>query len=485
MMSKNLKENGIVIFALCAFAIYLALGVMHHEAWRDEWQSINIAKAAASLSDLYGRLRYEGHPVLWYLFTKAALSLHPSLTSVQILNCCIAIAAAGLVAFFAPWPLWLRVMAAFSGPAAWEFSVKARSYGLGWLILVAIALAIRRMKSRQKPWIIIVLASLALNTSLFTGIVAYSLVLGWLWEEYRFNIRSIILPISILAVVTAGSFFVMLPPSDCAFGLAPYDVNLAHVDELARRFTYALLPINYLFHVPFAFLIIIALALILAVLSTVCSNTGSLIALVSGWVITYVLILYKMIGFYPWHCWHFFMLVIAVGIAFGNGHEKSRKAIASLSVIAFLGLAEGVKEYVHDLNTSYSAAKKTAQAISGAGLAELPILVIPDEYVASLSGYLGKPLYSLTRNNMTYVIWNKQRLVNVNWLDRAINLANSSSTHSCLVSIPTPLNTSYISYIMTKPNIDFRLFGQYMADKGRAEHFSTNENYCVYLLHVI
>jgi len=483
---KEYRNPVIIVLALTAYTVYLALGVMHHAAWRDEWQSIHIVNAATSVSDLSTLLRYEGHPILWYLCTKVALILHPSLTSVQILNCSIALVTACLIALYAPWPLWLKLLSAFSGPMAWEFSIKARSYGLGWMLVVILALVIQRMNNRNKPWVIVFVATLAINTSIFTGLLACSLVAGWLWQEYRSNIRAVLLPIGTLALVIIGTFWLMIPPSDSAFGLAPLSIKLDKVDELTRCFAGTIMPIQYMATIPFLYLLLILAVVLLLLAGAICANAGSLIALISGWSATYVFILVKMNGCYPWHYWHFFALPFAVGIAFGRKHDTLHKGVVALAIVAFLGLGEGIKEYVHDWNTTYSAAKDAAQAISRAGLRDIPVLVMPDYFIPSLSGYLGKPLYDVTSNcKISYITWNKSRLKNVNWFYRAIELAGNDVSRSCLVSFPAPLSQNDISAVMTVPKINFTLFGQYVSAEGLEGRFASSEDYYMYILQIV
>src|SRR6266700_449498 len=52
---------------LVVAATATAVGLHAHAMWFDELQAWNIARASHSLQDLFANLRYEGHPVLWYL----------------------------------------------------------------------------------------------------------------------------------------------------------------------------------------------------------------------------------------------------------------------------------------------------------------------------------------------------------------------------------------------------------------------------------
>jgi hypothetical protein len=478
-MKITIRDRFIIFSALLAFGIYIALGVAHHEAWRDEWQAINIARAASSLPDLFERLRYEGHPALWYLCIQAVWAVFPSLVSVQVLNGSFAVAAAGLIGFLAPWPLWLRLMVALTGPAAWESSVKARSYGLGWLIIVALALLLRRPESRSKAWFVALLATLALNTSLFTGFVAFSLVGGWLWEVFRAQrLRLVLPPMALLAAAALGTFVLTLPPADASFGhLSKYDIT-----GLVRVFATALLPSVGLDSTYLPVVLLVAIAIVYFSFSSLCANAGARVALALGWLSTLLFIFFKIIA-RPWHQWHLFLLPFAVAIAFERREKIPRNSCVLLAILALLGLNCGFREYIHDWKTTYSAAEATAQAIKAKGLADLPIVVFPPNYISSLEGYLGKPLYDGScKEELTYIVWRAHTESVVDTITCADKLARTSYAHKSLLTLPTPLQDSILTELAARNKIRLSHVGSYVADQGEKQRFSTEESYHVYML---
>ena len=48
------------------YAVFIMLGIVNHEPWRDEAQAWLIVRDAG-FTDLFSILRTEGHPPLWYL----------------------------------------------------------------------------------------------------------------------------------------------------------------------------------------------------------------------------------------------------------------------------------------------------------------------------------------------------------------------------------------------------------------------------------
>ena len=58
--------------------------------WFDELQAWNIARASHSLGDLYTNLRYEGHPILWYLPLYALTRFTGNPHSMQVVQWAVA-----------------------------------------------------------------------------------------------------------------------------------------------------------------------------------------------------------------------------------------------------------------------------------------------------------------------------------------------------------------------------------------------------------
>ncbi len=485
MTKIMLRDNLITVFALCAYAIYLGFGFVNHEAWRDEWQAINIARSFTSLPDLYGRLRYEGHPALWFLAIRSVWEVYPALISVQILNGLFAVSAGALVAFFSPWPLWLRLLAAFTGPAAWEYSIKARGYGLGWLLVVILALLLRRPESRAKPWLVVFLAILCLNTTVFSGIIAFALVAGWLWNAVcGKRLREYLAPMSLLTAASLVTLLLARPPVGAALGLAPEKVVNDGVVALGTMFAVALLPCHGLPWDYLSYVVAAAAIMVVFCFRDLCSGSPARVALACGWVACVLFVVYKS-GVQPWYLWHVFLLPFAVSIAFEHRKALPGSALVVLALLAVPGLNAGIREYLHDRATAYSAAKSAAEGIRDAGLSDLPVVVYPDYFIASLSGYLDKPVYEgACRGPESYVLWLYKRAGESESLKCAVDLAHRNPARKSLFSHPDILREDAISELSTRYGVSISAVGTYLADAGTDYRFGTEEHFNLYLLTV-
>jgi hypothetical protein len=163
-------------FAAAVTALYAAIvvwGSVHHEPWRDEVVPLSIARQARSLAQLAEPLRFEGHPILWYLVLWSGWAV---VGQTWVLKAASVAAAVGAVLLLnrSPLPWWIRLTFTFSFFPLYQYSVVSRGYCLVMLLLFAFcALYPRR---REHPLALaLVLAALA-NTEAFGFIVVVGAV---------------------------------------------------------------------------------------------------------------------------------------------------------------------------------------------------------------------------------------------------------------------------------------------------------------------
>jgi hypothetical protein len=120
-------------------AVYAAVviwTVAHHEPWRDEVVPLSIARRAHSLAELAAPLKFEGHPILWYLLLWLGYGL---VHQTWILKAAGIGSAIGAVFLFnrSPLPWCLRYAFTFSFFPLYQYSVISRGYTLEMLLLFA------------------------------------------------------------------------------------------------------------------------------------------------------------------------------------------------------------------------------------------------------------------------------------------------------------------------------------------------------------
>ncbi len=163
---------------LVAASALLAVCIGAHAMWFDEVQAWNIARASHSLGDLFANLRYEGHPVVWYLPLFALTRVTGNPRAMQALEWAIVTATYAVILFKAPFRLGVRAAIIGGYFVTYEYGVISRSYSLELLFLVgALVLLARPRPAWGRVAVLLVLLTW---TSLAGGVlaIALGLVLG-------------------------------------------------------------------------------------------------------------------------------------------------------------------------------------------------------------------------------------------------------------------------------------------------------------------
>ncbi|HEY8061791.1 MAG TPA: hypothetical protein VID74_03285 [Gemmatimonadales bacterium] len=164
------------------FAGYIAIVVFaaaHHEMWRDEVRALSVARDA-SLQGLFGELRYDGHPAVWYLLLRAGYFLTGSRLVLPVMSLMVAAVAVYLLLRFAPFSWPQKILLVLGVFPLFEYSVVARNYGIGMLLIIVLAIRYPDRLRRPIAWGL-VLALLA-NTSAHAAVVAVAVLAGTGWD---------------------------------------------------------------------------------------------------------------------------------------------------------------------------------------------------------------------------------------------------------------------------------------------------------------
>ena len=169
-----------VVWACAAvYALGAAAVALRHEPWADEAQAWLIARDSNPIEMAVDVLRYEGHPILWYLvLTPFAKTLpYGSMTVVAVL---FGIAGALLWTLRSPVPLAVRLAVPFTYFLFYQYAVVARSYVL--LPLLMFWLAHEYPRRHERPWRFVLICALLTFTSVFPAVGAGCLMLAFFVE---------------------------------------------------------------------------------------------------------------------------------------------------------------------------------------------------------------------------------------------------------------------------------------------------------------
>jgi hypothetical protein len=129
-----------VIATLIVYTGFVSALASRHELWRDEVRALSIATGSPSVASLLGELHTEGHPAAWFLLLRAAATAAGTTHVLHGVSIAVACVAVLLLVKYAPFGWPAKLVFAFGGVAAYEYSVMARNYGLSMLALFAWAI---------------------------------------------------------------------------------------------------------------------------------------------------------------------------------------------------------------------------------------------------------------------------------------------------------------------------------------------------------
>lgn len=167
-----------LLLAYCAVIVWLS---SRHEIWRDEMRALSLVLESRSPWDLLGRLSAEGHPFLWYLILYLAHALIRHTVALKIAGLAVAAGAAAVLLFRAPFSLPQKALFLCGLFPIYEYSVKARNYGISMLLLFGLC-ALYRERFKNILWLGLLVFLLA-QTNVHSLIIAAALLFS-LGGEY-------------------------------------------------------------------------------------------------------------------------------------------------------------------------------------------------------------------------------------------------------------------------------------------------------------
>jgi len=166
--------------ALSLYAAIVAFAIPYHEPWADEAQAWQLARSL-SLSELFRTyIRFEASPGLWHFFLWILVQLHVGYTGMHWVCGAIAVAAAALLIFKAPFPRYLKLTLPFTFFLIFQYAVVARNYVLAPALMFLIAIC-----WKKSPALLALLLGLLANVALHASAISGGLACVYLIEQFR------------------------------------------------------------------------------------------------------------------------------------------------------------------------------------------------------------------------------------------------------------------------------------------------------------
>jgi hypothetical protein len=474
LLAKDRETGWTFTLLLClpylAFLIWMHA---HHEMWRDEVHAWTLARLAHGFSELVNGDRiHEGHPPLWFWYLHVWSRFVESVWGIQAATIAVATAAAVLVARFAPFPRFLKVLLLFTYYFGYEYVVMARNYVLGWLLVCLFCALYHPYRTRYVA-LAVVLGLLSL-TSVYGLIMSIFLLTFFVLDQIGISsARTGSVPAELtfsasprilvtFAITSAAMLFCVLtiePPEPNPFSPAfNFDsLTLAALPDMLYRLTAGFLPWrNFAMHDFWDGC------------STLWKNKSAwpnyvgggllflaTVALWRSWrfMLVYLGAIVTMLAFQqvrfegsPRHWGHFFMFFVA-GCWLVRTQFPRRSHWLSTSVLVGLLVLQAesfVVATVLETREVFSGGRETAAFIRREGLQDLPIIAGPDYFAVTVAGYLRRPFIAAETEevNQTVVFHNRHRPFSTNDLmDRAVAVSRERKIPVlivCIYGLPDP-----------------------------------------------
>lgn len=196
-------KNKVFWICIIFWIIITLIRLINHQPWSDEalaWTLVKYLKFGSILDTL----KYEGHFFVWYIllvpFAKFDL-WYPY--SMLIMNWLFCLAAMCIMWIYAPFNNWLKAFITFSFPFLAYYSIVARCYSIGILLLFILCYLYKN--KLKHPIIYSILIFFCANTSIMAlfGAFAFGMILLFdLFKNKQFKNLKICIGVAMLSAIS-------------------------------------------------------------------------------------------------------------------------------------------------------------------------------------------------------------------------------------------------------------------------------------------
>lgn len=390
-----------------------------HHFWRDEAQAWLISSSAQNFPDLLEKLRYEGHPPLWYLLIIASNYFFDSLQVLKVIQfitnlwfCILLFTDKKLSTFHI-------IAIGLSFYILLGYSTVSRPYMLGVCLMYQSV----RFYERSKPGFGAILLMLAVASHVLFVPVAIGLFFFYL-NKIR-SVKTTKFRFGLVAVFTSNlilNYQIIRPKHDSSFQFRT-SVGIDTVPELLRNFIDNIFfPMTLISQGQLLALSLLA-GLFLAAISLYLLNVHRLLFL--GFLFMLFLYLTNYLVGYQYAWWHFgviylsILLYLRVGYSEINKSVKPKTGTKTQNLTAFLFFIISIFSALDNFQGSgilmlkaknYSNSSLVADYIDKNCKDSCTIVQDNDYSGAGISALLGgRVIYYLNTSKFgTYTVWNKR-----------------------------------------------------------------------------
>ncbi|MDX2196524.1 MAG: hypothetical protein NW207_08905 [Cytophagales bacterium] len=370
------------------FSICTAIGIFHHESWRDEAQKWLIVRDL-NFYDIIKFISYEGHPILWYLVLYPFAKLGLPYFFIKIVNWMFINVSAFLLIRFVNINWLLKVLLCFSYMFLFEYALIATNYSITFCLIIILSIL---YKSRfQYPYGYTFTVILASYSHIMVLGFLLALSIYYLYESYsKLKISVWVILISIFMIGYILLYFQMKKQPDALFGYP----NIHNVGEIYSSIINGIISYANSFNNLYIFQITNLFSPIIVIVFFV------FLLIFLQWDMTCLLICF--IGFYVIVISFYygtpsvrhFMLIVPILVFLFDNNKKQIHKVYGLFFGIFIGVlllfedVKGINKLLSEIKYSFSGSTEMANYINDKVSEKDIIIAYPCYTTSSIIPYL-------------------------------------------------------------------------------------------------
>ena len=416
-MLNLIKSNKTNIFLIGIFIAYLVLCFYigtFHEQWTDEAQSWLLARDCSIKELIFDNLKYEGHPILWYLFLKVAQFFHLKFDDLNFLSLFFGSIGVYILLFKTKLPMFFKATIPFSYWVFYQYSIIARNHSLVFPILMLIAIIYPQKETKIIKYSILLI--LLANVSMHGYFISFILFIDFIISLYKKITLKQSIPLFFIVLNYIFTILYLQTPADVSFpaGFIEFkNLFFAIINTTGNIFFNASMQENSTDSISI-FFAIFTIYLICKTINTLCINKYQkwFLYILNFTLLTILCIFYNQ----DWHLGYEFLIVVfSLAVMCNTNHlqlefKNNKLFYICFGIVIFIQLLWSFKSSILETKFVFCPNKKIAEYIKKNNLENKTIIGM-EFNVTSINPYFEKNIFSNTPKSYWY--WKENSFIDV------------------------------------------------------------------------
>lgn len=455
--SEHFNKTNIYLFGI--FILYVILNFYigsFHEPWSDEAQSWLLARDCSVRDLIVNALKYEGHPILWYLILKIAQFFHLAFDNINLLSFSLSAIGVFLLLFKTKVPIFFKTIIPFCYYIFYQYAIIARSHSLVFPLLMLISIFYPKKENKIIEYSILLI--LLANVSFYGYFISFVLFADFVLSLFKKENIKRCIPLYAVGLNFILTYMYLRKPYDCSFPAGQFDIRSlfeTSLNVIPNIFFNISLTENHSY-AKGILLTLFILILIYKIINTVCKHREQKILL---YVLNFSFLAVLSVFYVnEWHYGYEFLIIVFSLALMCNANDiqkidfKTNKLFyVCFAIVLFVQSAWSIKSSILEKYFVFSPGKEIAEFIKKNHLEDSKIVGM-DFNITSVNPYFEKNIFSNTPK--AYWYWRRNVLKRIIYSEEPIILLEIKNNRKRL-------------YKRLENKYNFKVFNGALISKGR------------------